>query len=179
MARTTPTRTRPSTRLATVLACRCTPGFLVSLPFRTVMSKTHSSLNALFVALIFPVATPMTRTRSPCATNSGGLGYVVSNSSDASEARPLFPRARGGVPARGQSSPGRSTQYLRQPTSAHVAYRRCLLLQRNPSQPGHSFRCSSKSLHFPYIGSRKFQRDSFPLPLFFRFLSQLDLRSPH
>jgi hypothetical protein len=50
---------------------------LVSLPSRTVMSKTHSSLNALFVALIFPVATPMTRTRSPCAMNSGG-GWVGS-----------------------------------------------------------------------------------------------------
>src|SRR5579864_887697 len=37
------------------------------------MAKTQSSLNALFVALIFPVATPTTRTRSPCATNSGGL----------------------------------------------------------------------------------------------------------
>src|SRR5512132_2612600 len=45
----------------------------VTLPFRTVMSKTQLSLNGLFVALIFPVATPTTRTRSPCATNSGGL----------------------------------------------------------------------------------------------------------
>src|ERR1700722_9283015 len=54
-----------------------------TLPSRTVMSKTQSSLNGLFVALIFPVATPTTRTRSPCATNSGGFGYVVSNSSDA------------------------------------------------------------------------------------------------
>src|SRR5580693_1274285 len=55
----------------------------VSLPFRTVISKTQSSLNGLFVALIFPVATPTTRTRSPCATNSGGFGYLVSISSDA------------------------------------------------------------------------------------------------
>src|ERR1700688_433364 len=55
----------------------------VTLPFRTVMSKTQLSLNGLFVALIFPVATPTTRTRSPCATNSGGVGYVVSISSDA------------------------------------------------------------------------------------------------
>ena len=45
----------------------------VSLPLRTMMAKTQLSLNALFVALIFPVATPTTRTRSPCATNSGGL----------------------------------------------------------------------------------------------------------
>src|SRR5450755_3878522 len=55
----------------------------VTLPFRTVMAKTQSSLNALFVALILPVATPTTRTRSPCATNSGGSGYVISTSSDA------------------------------------------------------------------------------------------------
>ena len=37
----------------------------VTLPSRTVMSKTQSSLNGLFVALILPVATPTTRTRSP------------------------------------------------------------------------------------------------------------------
>src|SRR6202795_3576341 len=55
----------------------------VTLPFRTVMAKTQSSLNAVFVALIFPVAEPTTRTRSPCATNSGGFGYVISTSSDA------------------------------------------------------------------------------------------------
>ena len=45
-----------------------------SLPSRTVMSKTKWSSNALFVAVIFPLAKPMTRTRSPCATNSGGSG---------------------------------------------------------------------------------------------------------
>jgi hypothetical protein len=50
----------------------------VSLPFRTVISKTQSSSNGLFVALIFPVATPIIITRSPCATNSGGFGYEVS-----------------------------------------------------------------------------------------------------
>src|SRR5450755_1521917 len=55
----------------------------VTLPFRTVMAKTQWSLNVLFVALIFPVATPTTRTRSPCATNSEGSGYVISTSSDA------------------------------------------------------------------------------------------------
>src|ERR1700722_12235832 len=55
----------------------------VTLPSRTVMSKTQSSLNGLFVALIFPVATPTTTTRSPCTTNSGGVGYLVSISSDA------------------------------------------------------------------------------------------------
>src|SRR5580692_9544669 len=54
-----------------------------TLPSRTVMSKTHASLNGLFVALIFPVATPTTITRSPCATNSAGFGYCVSTSSDA------------------------------------------------------------------------------------------------
>jgi hypothetical protein len=46
----------------------------VSLPFRTVMAKTQRSSNVLFVALILPVAKPTTRTRSPCATNSGGAG---------------------------------------------------------------------------------------------------------
>src|SRR6202051_323433 len=45
----------------------------VTLPLRTVMAKIQSSLNGLFVALIFPVATPTTRTRSPCAMNLGGL----------------------------------------------------------------------------------------------------------
>src|SRR6202023_1037450 len=50
------------------------------------------------------------------------------------------------------------------------------LLRRNPSPPGHYFRCSSKSPHFPYIGSCNFQT-AFTPPLFFRFLSQLDLRS--
>src|ERR1700691_3723791 len=68
-----------------------------------------------------------------------------------SEARPLFPRARGACRPGASPRPERSTQYLRQPTPAHVAYRRCLLLQRNPSQPGHSFRCSSKCLLFPSI----------------------------
>src|SRR5258708_1926204 len=55
----------------------------VSLPFRTVMAKTQSSSNVLFVALILPVAKPTTRTRSPCATNLGGFGYEVSSVSEA------------------------------------------------------------------------------------------------
>src|SRR5580693_6371201 len=38
---------------------------LVSLPSRTVMAKTQSSSHVLFVALIFPLAKPTTRTRSP------------------------------------------------------------------------------------------------------------------
>ena len=46
----------------------------VSLPFRTVMSKTQWSSNVLFVALILSVAKPTTRTRSPCAMNLGGSG---------------------------------------------------------------------------------------------------------
>src|SRR5450432_1568329 len=50
----------------------------VSLPFRTVMANTQSSSNVLFVALIFPVAKPTTRTRSPCAMNSGDPGNEVS-----------------------------------------------------------------------------------------------------
>ena len=35
----------------------------VTLPFRTVIAKTQWSSNVLFVALIFPLATPTTRTR--------------------------------------------------------------------------------------------------------------------
>src|SRR5271169_4069005 len=50
----------------------------VNLPFRTVMAKTQWSSNVLFVALILPVAKPTTKTRSPCAMNSGGSGYEVS-----------------------------------------------------------------------------------------------------
>jgi len=42
------------------------------------MAKTQSSSNVLFVALILPVAEPITRTRSPCATYSGGPGYARS-----------------------------------------------------------------------------------------------------
>src|ERR1700689_2128087 len=94
----------------------------VSLPFRTVMAKTQSSLKVLFVALIFPVATPTTRTRSPCATNSGGCGYAVSISSDAflsTSANPACPRC---VPARGQSSPGT----IHSISSATNASTRCL-----------------------------------------------------
>src|SRR5450631_2826284 len=123
-----------------------------------------------------------------------------------SEARPLFPRARGACRPAASPRPERSTQYLRQPTPAHVAYRRCLLLQRNPSQPGHSSRYSSKFLHFPYIGlcpiyskltlscfsllERDSRRSIFcsgPVSArqlshhryFFRFLSRLDLHTPY
>src|SRR6202451_1997543 len=42
------------------------------------MAKTQWSSNFLFVALILPVAKPTTKTRSPCAMNSGGSGYEVS-----------------------------------------------------------------------------------------------------
>jgi hypothetical protein len=52
----------------------------VNLPFRTVMSKTQWSSNVLFVALILPVAKPTTRTRSPCAMNSGGTSIVLRDS---------------------------------------------------------------------------------------------------
>jgi hypothetical protein len=55
----------------------------VSLPFRTVMANTKWSSNVLFVALTFPLAKPTTRTRSPCATNSGGFGNEVSTVSEA------------------------------------------------------------------------------------------------
>src|SRR6266702_4143826 len=86
------------------------------------MAKTQSSLNALFVALIFPIATPTTRTRSPCATNSGGSGYVVSTSTEAfrsTSASPACPRC---VPASGQSSPG----MVHSISSATNASRPCL-----------------------------------------------------
>src|SRR6202051_4759674 len=94
-----------------------------------------------------------------------------------SEARPLIPRARGTCRPRASPRPERSTRYLRQPTPAHVAYRRCLSLQRNPSQPGHSFRWSSKSPISLTSDRVSFSATAFTLPLFFRFLSQLDLRS--
>src|ERR1019366_2931174 len=68
-----------------------------------------------------------------------------------SEAHPPIPRARGACRPAASPRPERSTQYLRQPTTADVACRRFPLLQRNPSQSGHSFRCSSKSLLFSYI----------------------------
>ena len=45
---------------------------LVGLAHRTVIAKTESSSNVLFVALILPVAKPTARTRSPCAMNSRG-----------------------------------------------------------------------------------------------------------
>src|ERR1019366_8423572 len=76
-----------------------------------------------------------------------------------SEAHSPVPRARGACRPGASPRPERSTQYLRQPTPAHVAYRRFLLLQKNLSQPGHSFRYSSKFLHFPYIGSCPIESD--------------------
>lgn len=56
-----------SVRAARVMACVSMYSRIVaSLPPRTVMASTQRSSNGLFVALIFPVATPMTRTRSLC-----------------------------------------------------------------------------------------------------------------
>src|ERR1039458_4576711 len=49
---------------------------------------------------------PMTRIRSPCATNSGGFGYFISTSLDAflsTAANSACPRY---LPASGQPSPG-------------------------------------------------------------------------
>src|SRR4051795_11574797 len=77
----------------------------VSLPLRTVMAKTQSSLNVLFVALIFPFANPTTRTRSPCATNSRG-SVDVSIDLDAVSSKSATPSCPRCVPAIGQSSPG-------------------------------------------------------------------------
>src|ERR1700733_7950536 len=68
-----------------------------------------------------------------------------------SEVHSPTPRGRGACRPAASPRPGQSTQYLRQPTPADLAYRGCPLLQRNPSQSVHSFRCSSKSLLFPYI----------------------------
>src|SRR3954454_24516216 len=78
---------------------------LVSLPFRTVMAKIQSSSNVLFVALIFPLAKPTTRTRSPCATNSRG-SVDVSIDLDAVSSKSASPACPRCVPASGQSSPG-------------------------------------------------------------------------
>ena len=44
----------------------------VTLPFRTVMAMTQSSLNVLFVALIFPVATPRPEPCTPALRIRGG-----------------------------------------------------------------------------------------------------------
>ena len=60
-------------RIVAGMPARSMP-LVAALPLRTVMAKTHSSLNGVFVALIFPIATPTTMTRSPCATYSGGCG---------------------------------------------------------------------------------------------------------
>jgi hypothetical protein len=123
-----------------------------TLPSRTVMSKTHSSSNGLFVALIFPVATPMTRTRSPCATNSGGFGYFSFH---------LFgrllkysrqfrvPAVRAGQrPALARNDPLNIFGNQRQQILLIVAAHCCKEILH---KSGHSFRCSSKSLLFPYI----------------------------
>jgi hypothetical protein len=66
MASATPARTRLSARPAPAPANQCTPGCSFSLSSRTLMAKTKWSSNVLFVALIFPLAKPTTRTRSPC-----------------------------------------------------------------------------------------------------------------
>src|SRR5260370_6635181 len=78
---------------------------LVNLPSRTVMAKIQSSSNVLFVALIFPLAKPTTRTRSPCATNSRG-SVDVSIDLDAVSSKSASPACPWRVPASGQSSPG-------------------------------------------------------------------------
>src|SRR3954447_13090724 len=77
----------------------------VSLPSRTVMSKTQSSSKVLFVALTFPFAKPATRTRSPCATNSRG-SVDVAIDLDAVSSKSVTPSCPRCVPASGQSSPG-------------------------------------------------------------------------
>src|SRR6202167_5199207 len=59
-----------------------------------------------------------------------------------SEVYSPIPRARGACRPVASPRPERSTQNLRQPTTADVACRGCPLLQRNPSQSGHSLGCS-------------------------------------
>ena len=78
---------------------------LVNLPSRIVMAKIQSSTNVLFVALIFPLAKPTTRTRSPCATNSRG-SVDVSIDLDAVSSKFASPACPRCVPASGQSLPG-------------------------------------------------------------------------
>src|SRR5271154_6464017 len=66
---------RPDAPICEARASACVSMYsrmFVSLPSLTVMAKIQSSSNVLFVALIFPLAKPTTRTRSPCATNSRG-----------------------------------------------------------------------------------------------------------
>src|ERR1700730_14677679 len=67
------------------------------------------------------------------------------------EAHPPIPRARDACRPAASPRPERSTQYLRQTTPANLAYRGGRVPQENSSQSGHSFRCSLKSLLFPYI----------------------------
>jgi len=78
-----PASTRPSARPKCMACVSMYPRIVASLPSRIVMSKTQWSSHGLFLALIFPVATPTTRTRSSCATDSGGFGLVISTASAA------------------------------------------------------------------------------------------------
>src|ERR1039458_3145859 len=135
---------RPSTALGYPFRCVATEArasacvstysrTFVNLPFRTVMAKTQWSSNVLFVALILHVAKPTTRTRSPCAMNSGGSGYEVSTVSLAFWSKfsnPACPRC---VPASGQSSPG----MIHSISSADNASRPCL--SRRPIAAKNSF----------------------------------------
>jgi hypothetical protein len=124
----------------------------ISLPFLTVMSKTQWSTKVLFVALIFPSDADDQNTVS-LRHEFGGLwicrfylfGRLLTHLR-----HPGVPAVRSGQrPVLTRNNP----LNLRQPTSEGVAYRRCQLLQKNPSQSGHFLVCSSKSLHFPYVGS--------------------------
>ena len=137
----------------------------VTLRSRTVMSKTQSSLNDLFVALIFPVATPTTRTRSPCATNSGGSGYVVSTSSDAflKHSRQFrAPAVRAGQrPVLAGNDPLNIFGNQRQQILLIV---RRPWLRRNPSQSEHSLRRSSNLSVFLTSDCVRSRRSEFRWP---------------
>src|SRR6201998_1048536 len=97
------------------------------------MSKTQWSSKVLFVALIFPVAKPMARTRSPCATNSGGFGNEVSIVPFACLSKFSKPACARCIPASGQSSPG----MIHSISSAHNASKPCL--SRRPRAAKKSF----------------------------------------
>jgi len=64
------------------------------------MSKTQWSSNVLFVALILPVAKPTTRTRSPCAMNSGGRATLRERDAQLAQAREDLVRIRDEVAVR-------------------------------------------------------------------------------
>src|ERR1700680_3540562 len=122
----------------------------VTLPFRTVMAKTQSSSNVLFVNLTLPLAKPTTRTRSPCATNSGGSFHRV-GSLLKQICQSRVPAVRAGQrPVLARNDPlnvfGRQRQQTLPVAAAHcckkILHNLDILLNAHEISP------------FPYIGSR-------------------------